>query len=892
MENIRLSLDSEEYLEKPSSNQASGINNRIGKSAVELEADVAGIEKLVDGVGNKGRAFCPATFYEGWRSKDHFEQQRLFALDFDNKDPAKKVTFDDIKERADRYELPVLFAYDTFSSVDHDKFRVVFLNDISIPNRQVAETMQLALGTVFPEADPACYKDVSRIYYGGKGCIYYDSVFPTINVDTVFRSLTYHFEDKSRKHLKENLSSFSRKSGIALNKNGFLDVTVTENAAERRQKKTGASDVSKNGDFSPSTIMYEIPNGEISPKLYYQISLTDCTRNSSVRTSGDSADVLQKRYKNHGSYRSSILPEISKKCRLFNEFENGTRDMEHNELFGILTNLLNVETGLTMFRNIMSRYPEIYDKDRLKRWADDSRYVKNHDYKPFSCDGYCPYRNDCTHAKNILSTVRPKRWRMERLPEQDETFYSIEEAQDDVFTAISAALDARNDDIYVVRGQVGIGKSSSYLRLISENPTSRFLVAAPTNLLKDELYNKAKGMGIEVKRTPSLEQIKDEIPEDVWSHIQKLYGNGQHRHVHSYIRKVLETDHIPCLEKYMEKREELKKYRGTIITTHRYLLNMEEKRLKEFDAVIVDEDILFKSVIANQEEISVSRLNKILKKKTSKKIRNKINQLLDAAENQTCIELGGFELDDDDGANYHFDMTSFCLAEHFFLRKESVEKGLKEDTVVFLKPVSFKSIKYIIVSATADKEIYEQFFANRTVHFCECKKARYMGRLNQYPAKSMSRTCVDNNPGIIEKLMNHFGVSEEQVITFMKENIGSLHFGNTEGSNALEGKDILVAGTPYHADFLYKLVAFTLGFDFDEDEKMTLQTVTHNGYRFRFTTFVNEGLRNVQFWMIESELEQAVGRARLLRHDCDVHLFSNFPLNQSEMITDFNFDNL
>lgn len=173
MENIKLSLDSEEYLEKPSSNQARDINNRIGKSAVDLEVDVDGLEKLVDGIGNKGRAFCPATFYEGRRSKDNYEQQRLFALDFDNKDPAKKVSFDDIKERADRYELPVLFAYDTFSSVDHDKFRVVFLNDISIPDKQVAEAMQLALGTIFPEADPACYKDVSRIYYGGKwlsGC--------------------------------------------------------------------------------------------------------------------------------------------------------------------------------------------------------------------------------------------------------------------------------------------------------------------------------------------------------------------------------------------------------------------------------------------------------------------------------------------------------------------------------------------------------------------------------------------------------------------------------------------------------------------------------------------------------------------------------------------------
>ena len=63
----------------------------------------------------------------------------------------------------------------------------------------------------------------------------------------------------------------------------------------------------------------------------------------------------------------------------------------------------------------------------------------------------------------------------------------------------------------------------------------------------------------------------------------------------------------------------------------------------------------------------------------------------------------------------------------------------------------------------------------------------------------------------------------------------------------------------------------------------------HNGYRFRFTTFKNENLRAIQFWMIESELEQAVGRARLLRNSCDVHLFSNFPLSQAKMVEDFDY---
>ena len=126
--------------------------------------------------------------------------------------------------------------------------------------------------------------------------------------------------------------------------------------------------------------------------------------------------------------------------------------------------------------------------------------------------------------------------------------------------------------------------------------------------------------------------------------------------------------------------------------------------------------------------------------------------------------------------------------------------------------------------------------------FYECKKAKYMGQLNQYPGKSMSRSSIANSPGIIRRLINRFGFNEERVITFMKENIGNLHFGNTEGSNTLEGKDILVIGTPYHADFLYKLAAFTMGIDFDEDEEMEMQVIEYNGYRFRFKTFKNEGV--------------------------------------------------
>ena len=48
-------------------------------------------------------------------------------------------------------------------------------------------------------------------------------------------------------------------------------------------------------------------------------------------------------------------------------------------------------------------------------------------------------------------------------------------------------------------------------------------------------------------------------------------------------------------------------------------------------------------------------------------------------------------------------------------------------------------------------------------------------------------------------------------------------------------------------------------------------------------TYADATLRAIQFYMIESELEQAVGRARLLRCDCTVNLFSDFPLKQAEL---------
>ena len=102
-----------------------------------------------------------------------------------------------------------------------------------------------------------------------------------------------------------------------------------------------------------------------------------------------------------------------------------------------------------------------------------------------------------------------------------------------------------------------------------------------------------------------------------------------------------------------------------------------------------------------------------------------------------------------------------------------------------------------------------------------------------------------------------------------------------QGFDYLKGKDIAVAGTFHVREFVYKLLAFQLGFNIYHN--LHYQEVTYGGYKFWFTTYADEKLRNIQFWIIESELEQAVGRARLLREDCTVSLFANFPLAQAQL---------
>ena len=893
MEDIKVSLDGRRYTSKPAGAEPGKITNRIGKSIVSLNSE--NMESFVHNVGEKGQTFSPTTFLNGRKKKENFQQMQMFVLDFDG-----GISYESVYNRTRKYELPILFAYDTFTSHKHDRFRIIFLNDVPVFDKMAANIQKSALMTIFPEADRTD-NDISKMYYGGKELLYYDKSLPTIDMESTFRNMTYYLKEKyGPTHYKKHVKKFAKENNIKLNERGLLDISVLEDSTE-------TNGTSPHGKNLPNAIIFSKDNGEFLPKSYYSIQLSDgCTSHS----------VEKRHHCIHSKYRSGVLNEIRKRCKLFREFESGERRLYHEELYGISTILIHVETGASEFKKILFKYSDYYDEPKYKRWDFYLKYIKEENYNPMGCDKYCPYKDKCSHGKNILTTVKPERGTMERVSNYPEVYHSIGEVQEDLLKKIEQAIAADDKRWHVIKAQTAAGKTEAYLNLILTSGLT-FLIVVPTNKLKQDVKLRAVEKGIDLMVTPSLDEIKDEMPDYIWEQIESFRDTGQHSKVHPFISKAVEEEKIPCLEKYLKKLKKFETYEGNAITTHRRFLNMDKKMLNRYDVVIIDEDIILSSIAPNQCEISISKLKNILseakeekkrydqKKGTYKLLIKKIKKLLKATETDTMIELPGFEWDsekdkeknkghdtedegeddeeDEDGITAMADIPSFCLAEHFMLRKASEEKNLKKDCIVFLKPYKFKDIKHIMVSATVDKDICEYCFGKQNVKFYECKQARYAGTLNQYYDKAMSRHCIDEDPDILRKISEWSGF--KYMITFKKYNISDMYFGNAIGCDYLKGQDIDVVGTPYQVDFLYKLLPFTLDLDVDEDAAMKPCRVCHNGYIFTFTTYGEEHdvLRKFHFWMIESELEQAVGRARLLRCDCTVNLFSNFPIKQAVM---------
>ena len=375
--------------------------------------------------------------------------------------------------------------------------------------------------------------------------------------------------------------------------------------------------------------------------------------------------------------------------------------------------------------------------------------------------------------------------------------------------------------------------------------------------------------------------MPDNIPDDIKYKIDKMYECGAGRNVSKYIKSINKNDETDIFEDYVIDLERIKNFKGHIITTHARFLTFSEQFLSNYN-IIIDEDIM-KSLLPIKT-VNLQRIKKLINSnKISVDKRFRLNELIRGLEKDIFLEkpesnisFSEKETSDILKSNGSGNIIEFLSA--------TVVHQTDDNKVQYLVKKTLPRRKILLLSATANESLYKLYFGDDRIKTYSVTDAKYAGKLIQYPSGSFSRNFFEKNSESIANIENMLGDISVITLRSLKKEFKfstDMNFGNTEGKNELEGTNIGVVGTPHMHPSLYKMYATAFGCNANGHE-MKLLEVKHNNYKFWFYTFEDKLLQMLQFWLIESELIQSVGRARLLRFDCTVHLLSNFPLPQAQ----------
>ncbi|MCR4759371.1 MAG: hypothetical protein K5705_03770 [Oscillospiraceae bacterium] len=625
-------------------------------------------------------------------------------------------------------------------------------------------------------------------------------------------------------------------------------------------------------------LIHKLKNNQYSltPIEYYQVGYNTYERLAPELLDGNTQQQSKNRDKNKRAvYRNFNWDNLYECCSLYRSFYDGERITDTEQFILLARSLCGAESGKKHFLQIMQeKHADGFHADL--NWKEILTAIIKGDVPLASCQE-CEDCNCCQHTENMLSTAQPKRFEVRQI--QTQKYVSLEEVSDDLHAAFENAIHAQDSSIHIIKAQTGAGKTETYLQYMkrSEKP---MLIAVPTHELKKEIYRKATAMGIDrICCTPDLDEYCLSPP--LKQEIDNLYAIGAGAYVLKFLTDRLTTINrndpdYANITRYLDDLKHSTRSTGHIITTHARLLYLSQNVL-DCHEVIIDEDILRTAM--NTNYVSMSDL-------------------------QSVYEMGMFSGEAKCRMDYMNRNRGYCTVRSICLDKD--EKMLRNlgnissdicgllsakflyitDTMVhYLSDIPLPSGKLIILSATADAELYQMFYPDRHFDCYVCKKAKYIGRVRQHADCSYSNYILEKHPEKVSELYQ--ATMEDTVITFKgieREFKTKYHFGNVEGLNLLGGKNLAVIGLPNKPDFVYCLYGMRAGVELSKSPNMYVHRIENEDYSFSLNTFKDTILQKIQIWMLSSQLEQAVGRARLLRNKCTVTVYAGFPVEQADFI--------
>ena len=843
MEKLEINIDTVGYSQKPNSNSGY-INNRVVKNIEEIS-----ISEFADQVGNQGKTFIRA-LVKGARTIENFVQQKLLVLDFDQS--PKQISYEEFCDRCTEYNIPFAFTYKTFSYDGRNKyfrFRAVFVMDILITDVKFAKAVNILFSELFPEGDGAC-KDIPRMFYGGKGII--DANFDArVDVMNIFLNSVDQIKIRSGSNFSRNIKSLARQIEVAWD-------SEKEEFAFYRKEEINLKHIKGAWIEQENIIMLcdepaiientkKLLNGE--EKIFDEIS--GCTKEKLIQS-----------------------------CPLFAEFSQ--KKISNNEMFLLSTSLRFIKGGKAIYFDILDskNLPEWKMKKWIGNWKRD---IEGKNYRPMQCKEKCKYADECR-----CYTLYEKMSEVIRRIGKPEDFFPLEVCEQELEGCLSEAIQSPENAMRVIVAQTGLGKTEIYCRKVVAMSDKKFIIAVPTCNLQNEVVERLKLKGIVCHKTLSrINNIKKLGIDDLYDEVRELYNQGFGIMIRTVIKKYL-SENNEKLDDY--QKEGLKTILNThqcpkercIVTTHAYLMMMNLDEFSDYE-IIIDEDILL-SLFKRNGTISFKAIQEMLDSyKLTKEIRNRLKKIMKMENNETC-KLKPIVLDNHTKIGLYERGDAFHNELPLLLESTSVAMDRYGEQIMFFNRKNLPKRKMIIVSASANKKLYQRYFFDRKIIFHKIHEAKYQGIVKQYTKYTLSRKCMEQIglDIVFNKVKEIAG--EVPVISFKMANKGEIYFGKTEGFDEYCGKDIAVVGTPHSKPLFYKLLATELGYIKKISYNLNCRRVVRNGYDFKIMSFAEENIQNLQLFLIETELEQAIGRSRVLRKSCTVYVFSNYPCKQAELI--------
>lgn len=555
----------------------------------------------------------------------------------------------------------------------------------------------------------------------------------------------------------------------------------------------------------------------------------------------------------------------SSRIKILNEFLRGDW-LHHTQLFGLASNMYYLPGGQKLFIDTLNKCGK-YDFTKYKLIPQ----MKSDKYKPMRLENYSPYIED-HYFKNIYrSTVLEDN---KPIKIKEDNLIKLEEAETIFAELWQQTLNNTDVDITVFKLPTGFGKTESYLNLTNAT------IAIPTNSLKYEVSNRFKTTHLV---TP---EIPDDLNSDIQLRIKHLYNIGNYNAVKSYLKDLEAT--YPQITEYKSKLNKCLSSKNTVLTTTEKALVLDFKN----NLVIFDEDPL--ENLLKIEHLDKGDIENLIHEKIHKSDKVVLESLLNYLNNTLAnsiietpkLQFKNLKLIQDilftKDRKYKSNLLEFFKSNYFIKDSDNVTK------FHYLLKRKLPNKKIVIFSATASEFIYKNLYPE--CKFIDITNIEIKGNIIQDTEYSFSRVSLKENlernlEKVLQKMQPCPVLTFKNLLHYFPNAIKDIYFGNCLGYDNLKGLDINVVGTPHNNPLVYSLYSKALGIEYDTEDFITYkQQIERNGYLFNFKTYHNKGLQELQFYFIEKDLVQLIGRARLLRYDSSVYVYSNYPLKQATII--------